>query len=233
MAVGKNKRLTKSSKKGSKKKAIDVFKNKHKYEVRAPSYFQKRNVGNTICTKTMGTRIASDSLKGRVFNVCLADLKEDEEQAHRIVRLRVEDVQDRRVLTNFYGIQLTTDKLRSMVKKWQTLIEANVDAKTTDGYTLRVFCLGFTKEVNSDDLKGVVNKLIPDSIASDIAKACQGIYPLHDVHIRKVKVLKRPRFDLTKLLDMHGEGSGKTVVTTNPETGEVVERAEGYEPPTQ
>ena len=60
-----------------------------------------------------------------------------------------------------------------------------------------------------------------------------GIYPLHDVHIRKVKVMKRPRFDLTKLMDMHGEGSGKTVVTTNPETGEVVERAEGYEPPTQ
>ena len=79
----------------------------------------------------------------------------------------------------------------------------------------------------------VVNKLIPDSIASDIMKACQGIYPLHDVYIRKVKVMKRPRFDLTKLMDMHGEGSGKTVVTTNPETGEVVERAEGYEPPTQ
>jgi len=30
-----------------------------------------------------------------------------------------------------------------------------------------------TKEVSSDDLKGVVNKLIPDSIASDIMKACQ------------------------------------------------------------
>lgn len=66
-----------------------------------------------------------------------------------------------------------------------------------------------TKEVGSDDLKGVVNKLIPDSIASDIMKACQGIYPLQDVYIRKVKVMKRPRFDLNKLLDMHGEGYGK------------------------
>merc|ERR1711955_132911 len=57
------------------------------------------------------------------------------------------------------------------------------------------------REVSSTDLKDVVAKLIPDSIASEILKACQGIYPLHDVHIRKVKVLKRPRFDLTKLMD--------------------------------
>merc|ERR1719203_1445089 len=89
------------------------------------------------------------------------------------------------------------------------------------------------REVGSTDLKEVVNKLIPDSIARDIEKACQGIYPLHDVHIRKVKVIRRPRFDLTKLMDMHGEGSGKAVTTTDPTTGEVVERTDGYEPPVQ
>merc|ERR1712096_389600 len=45
------------------------------------------------------------------------------------------------------------------------------------------------------------------------------------------KVMKRPRFDLTKLMDMHGEGTGKATVSTDPNTGEVVERPEGYEPP--
>ena len=41
---------------------------------------------------------------------------------------------------------LTMDKLRSMVKKWQTLIKGNIDVKTTDGYTLRAFCIGFTRK---------------------------------------------------------------------------------------
>ena len=46
-------------------------------------------------------------------------------------------------------MNLTTDKLRSMVKKWQTLIEAFADVKTTDGFLLRVFCIGFTQKQTS------------------------------------------------------------------------------------
>lgn len=106
-----------------------------------------------------------------------------------------------------------------MVKKWQTLIECHVDCKTTDGFLLRVFCIGFTqkdqqsqrktcyaqhsqikvirkkmtdiitRDVTNSDLKELVNKLLPDSIAKDIEKACLGVYPLHDVYIRKVCIL--------------------------------------------
>ena len=32
----------------------------------------------------------------------------------------------------------------------------------------------------------------------DIEKACQGIYPLQNTYIRKVKVLRAPKFDVNK-----------------------------------
>lgn len=89
--------------------------------------------------------IASDGLKGRVFEVSLADLQNDE-ITFRKFKLMAEDVQGRNVLTNFHGMDLTRDKLCSMVKKWQSLIEAHIDVKTTDGYLLRMFAIGFTKK---------------------------------------------------------------------------------------
>ena len=47
-----------------------------------------------------------------------ADLQQDE-VAYRKFRLMSEDVQGKHVLTNFHGMTLTTDKMKSLVKKWQ------------------------------------------------------------------------------------------------------------------
>ena len=53
---------------------------------------------------------------------CLLPLQ-DEDNAHRKMRLRIEEVQGRACLTNFHGMTFTTDKIRSLVRKWQSLIE--------------------------------------------------------------------------------------------------------------
>jgi len=242
MAIGKNKRLTKG-KKGLKKKAQDPFARKELYVVKAPSLFPNRNAGKTIINRTAGTRIASEELKGRVFELSLADLNGgDEAQAYRKIRLVCEDVQGHNVMTNFHGMDMTRDKLCSLIRKWQSLIEAFVDVRTTDGYTLRIFAIAFTKkQANQDakstcyaqagqirnirkkmfeiltdeaskcDLKELVQKFIsvPESISQDIEKKCQSIFPLQNVFIRKVKVLKKPRFDLTKLMEMHGDSAAE------------------------
>ncbi len=74
---------------------------------------------------------------------------------------------------------------------------------------------------------------IPDSIAKDIEKFCSYIYPLHDVYIRKVKVVKRPKFDLGRLMDMHGESgsSAAQAAVVSGDAGQVIDRPDGYEPP--
>eukprot|EP01083_Nonionella_stella_P156394 506422_1 len=238
MAIGKNKRLTKS-KKGGKKKAQDPFQKKEWYSVKAPSMFAQRTAGKTLITRTQGTKIASEGLKGRVFEMSLADLNNDEDQMYRKVKLCCEDVQGYNVITNFHGMDLTRDKLCSLIKKWVTLIEANVDIKTTDGYTLRLFCIAFTakmpgqmkktcyaqsgqvrqirkkmvdimtEEASSEDLKGLIQKLIPNSIGDAIEKGTGSIFPLRDCMIRKVKMLKKPKFDIVKLMELHGNDAGE------------------------
>jgi len=241
MAIGKNKRLTKG-KKGGKKKAVDPFLRKELYTIKAPSMFETRNAGKTIISRTQGTKIASEGLKGRVFEISLAELNGgDENQAFRKVRLVCEDVQGLNVMTNFHGLDMTRDKLNSLIRKWRTLIEANVDVRTSDGYVLRIFAIAFTKKNSKDpkatayaqtgqvrairqkmfqiiteeaskgDLKDLVQKLIanPEPIAAEIEKKANTIYPLENVFIRKVKVMKKPKFDLTKLMELHGDSAAE------------------------
>jgi len=239
MAVGKNKRLSKG-KKGLKKKVVDPFSRKDWYDIKAPSMFEVRNAGKTLANRSQGLKNANDSLKGRILELSLADLSKDEDQSFRKIKLRIDEVQGKNCLTNFHGMDFTSDKLRSLVRKWQSLIEAHVDVKTTDGYLLRMFAIAFTKrrpaqirkttyaqssqireirkrmfeimtrEASSVDLKELVQKFMPEAIGREIEKAAKGIYPLQNVYIRKVKILKAPKFDVSKLMELHGETTDET-----------------------
>jgi len=145
------------------------------------------------------------------LEVSLADLQKDEEHSFRKVKLRVDEVQGKNCLTNFHGLDFTSDKLRSMVRKWQTLIEANITVKTTDDYLVRLFAIAFTKkrpnqvkattyaqtsqirairkkmveiiqrETTTCNLAQLTTKLIPEVIGREIEKATAGIYPLQNV----------------------------------------------------
>ncbi|KAJ6113218.1 40S ribosomal protein S1 [Penicillium sp. IBT 18751x] len=74
-------------------------------------------VGKTLVNRTSGLKNANDSLKGRIFEVSLANLQNEEDHAFRTVKLRVDEIQGKNCLTNFHGLDFTTDKLRSLVHK--------------------------------------------------------------------------------------------------------------------
>jgi len=233
MAIGKNKKLGKQ--KGAKQK-IDPFLRKEWYDIKAPAPFSKRIFGKTCVTKTTGTKIASDQLKGRVVETSLADLNDKSEQmAWRKVKLCIEEVQGRACLTNFHGLDMTRDKYCSYLKKWQSTIEIHSEVKTLDGYILRIFVVAFTgrqtgqvrkcsyaqhaqikqirkkiTDILSAEAQGVnlvdlVQKFTLEAIPDSCKKACQFIYPLSHVIIKKVKTLKKPKFDIVKLNELYKE----------------------------
>merc|ERR1719313_2972364 len=68
-----------------------------------------------------------------------------------------------------------------------------------------------TKEVGAVEMIRAVEKFIPEYIGKDIQKACEGIYPLQNVFIRKVKILKAPKFDAAKLAEAHAGDTGAEI----------------------
>jgi len=142
---------------------------------------------------------------------------------------------NRLALTNFYGMDTTKDHLCNLIRKWHTLIECAVDAKTSDGFLLRFFPIAFTRRfkgqlrattyakrsqikqirkkmseiiqkiVTKNSLKDLVVLLINDKIPGEIEIAAKKIFPLQNCIIRKVKTVKRPRFDITQLMSIQSE----------------------------
>jgi len=232
MTCGKNPRNFK--KKNKAKKTVHPFAKKEWYNVLAPG-FEKRCITLTPVNKTAGLVNSTDNLRGRVFQLSLGDCNNSTDSAAwRKLQFQIEEIKDFDCYTNFYGMDITRDHACSMIKKWHSLIEAFVQAKTLDGYILRMFCIAFTKKtkkqvkatcyakashqmlirkkmmeimqkrIQSSSLKDLVKILVKDDIGKQIQKECSKIFPLEDnCMVRKCKLLKKPKFDLTKLMDLY------------------------------
>ena len=155
MAVGKNKKL---GRKKGRKKVVDPFTKKDWYDVKAPNMFTNREVCKTPVSRTAGTKTSTESLMGRVFEVSLADLNKDEALGYRKIKLIVQEIQGKSVLCNFYGMGFARDRLCALIKKWQTLIEASVDIKTTDGYSFAFSALVSPTKGRTNREKRVTHK---------------------------------------------------------------------------
>jgi len=227
-------------KKGAKKKKqTDTFLKKEWYVVKVPTYFSnqqnKWRIGYTPAKKA-GAR---KQLDNRTFVVNLGDLQDDwkknehTEYNYKKYTFATEEVFGFKLLTQWHGMEITRDKRCSLIRKRHSMIQCTVDAKTTDGYILRVMALAFTarqqgqvkknayakhsqerimrarmrdvikNHISSETLQGVVNKLNDDVLGKDILKTCKLIYPLKDSLIEKVKVMRKPKRDVSRLMEMH------------------------------
>ncbi|KAH9387388.1 small subunit ribosomal protein S3Ae [Nematocida major] len=218
-----------SGSKGKKiraKKATDVMSKKEFYNLALPSTFGIKHAGVTIIDRSQGNYFAPDAIKGRTFEVNQGDLAPGSAaQSFRKFKFVVDGVQGKDAISSFHSMELTSDKIKSIPKKWHTLMEACVKVDTTDGYTLRVFTIANTKrkakstkkncyaklsqvkairqivfkivreELGAGSIHDAMKKLMAESIGARIEQEGIKIYPLQNCHVKKVKVLRRPKPD--------------------------------------
>ena len=252
MAIGKNKRVSKGGKRGSKKKTVEPMARKEWFDVVAPRNFKVRQFAKTLCNKTIGIRTVADNMKGRVYEGNLADLdaSNTKDQPFKKIKLQVGEVVGRNLLTTFHSMSMTADRIRSLFRKWCTMIESVVDATTKDGYSVRLFVMAFTarqknqlskncyaagklekwvrlritrmirKRIGSVTLNRAVSLLSHDILATALQERCNPIIPLRDLKIYKVKVVRSPKLDSQKLIESH-----QKIPDSNEDKPRIVETA--------
>ena len=189
----------------SQRKA-DSRKAKLWYKVVSPEMFGRSPFGETIANDP-------ERIVGRIVETTLGDLTNSFSKQNTKRKFRVERVAGDSAYTKFLGHEMTSDYLRSLVKRRTSRIDAIVDVTTTDGYQVRVKPSCFTvKRARANQVKSIrelskkvilersksldLNQLIQDAVGGkislDIYKEAKMIYPLRRVEVRKTEIVTEP-----------------------------------------
>ena len=185
---------------------LDGWKSKEWYNIEAPAYLNRAVVGSTM---------AGDPalLLGRNVETTVGELTNDMTKNNTKVILRISNVVGDVATTDLMGHELTTDYIRSIVKRQTSRIDANIEVKTKDGFVIRVKPTCFTiKRARSSQMKAIremmveivkrrasetdfetfMQEAILGRLSAAIYRQAKFIYPLRRVEIRKTEVEKMP-----------------------------------------
>ncbi|GKC38970.1 40S ribosomal protein S3a-like protein [Tanacetum coccineum] len=111
--------------------------------------------------------------------ISLADLQNDKDHSYRMIHLRAEDVQGKNVLTNFWGMDFTTDKLRcsALASQRRGPTRSRGPAMLNLAKSVREIMVN---QAQFCDLEKLVQKFILESIGREIEKSTSSIYPLQN-----------------------------------------------------
>ena len=181
-------------------------KSKEWYKVVGPDMFGKYQVGETV---------ASDpkNLVGRVIETTLGELTNNFSKQNIKLKFKVNQIAGDSAYTKFVGHELTSDYVRSLVKRRTSRIDTIIDVITSDGYRVRVKPSCFTvkrakttqvksirevattliqEKAKTMDLTQFIQEIVLGRLSLDIYKNAKAIYPLRRVEIRKTEVIGEP-----------------------------------------
>lgn len=229
MAKGKNKQHIKRGKAGKTEKHAFFKKKWYKLQT-PPSIGPSVQVGWTPVNKTIGTKLSKDGLMNRVAEVNLADVQDKCSTPWKRVKMQIEEVKSNTCYTSWYGLSMINEKLYTFLRKKMSLIDVVADVRTQDGYILRVLITTFTsrkqgqlksntyakhsqvrairkvftkylaKVAATSNISDFASLAIGESLATKLAERGKKIFPLSTVLVRKVKVLKKSKIDVSKLV---------------------------------
>ncbi|MDK2892736.1 30S ribosomal protein S3ae [Methanohalophilus sp.] len=183
---------------------LDKWKNKEWYTIETPEFIGRNVIGVTPADD-------SEKLLGRVVETTVGDITNDFSKHNIKLRLAVDNVNGNVANTKFIGHEITTDYLRSIVKRQTSRIDANIEVKSKDGRKLRIKPIAFTvKRARTSQIKGIrrimeetvlkraselnfeqlVEEIVTGRLAANIYRAAKIVYPLRRVEIRKTEVIQ-------------------------------------------
>lgn len=232
MAKGKNKQVSKKGK-AIKKGDRHPFAKKEWFQVMAPATFKEtKQVGWTVCKKPVGTQIVSDFLKNRVAEISYADIKEAAANVNKKIKVRIDEINGNACFTSFYQYEVARERIQSMLKKRQSLIEVITEVKTKEGVILRLSVIAVTSrrpgqtKLNSyaqnskiklfrkklgahlihlaaeRSCNDLVNDIVSDSLNSKLDTFSGKVIPGIKTLISKVKISKNNNVDLKGFTDV-------------------------------
>lgn len=187
----------------ARRRVRDTWKEKIWYEVFAPAQFDEASLGTSPAKEP-------EMLVGRKIETSMREITGDFSRQYVKLFFEIDHVSGEKAYTVFKGHKVTSDYVRSMIRRGTSRIDTITDATTKDGQTLNVHMLAITvkrakasqqryiretmqrmilEAAAEKTLDELVKEIISGKFASNIYHETKKIYPLKKVETIKTRVL--------------------------------------------
>jgi small subunit ribosomal protein S3Ae len=189
--------------KARRRRVRDTWKDKQWYKITTPKEFGESEIGTTPARDP-------NLLLRRKVEATMRELSGDFSKQYVKLRFQINDVAGDTARTRFMGHQVTTDYVRSMIRRGTSRIDAIMKLETKDGKKLKVHMLAITikrakssqqryiretmeklvkEAAQNKTLNELVEDIIKGKLASNVYHETKKIYPLKRVETIKTRVI--------------------------------------------
>jgi len=190
--------------KARRRRVRDTWKDKQWYTITTPKEFGDAEIGTTPAREP-------DMLLKRRVESTMRELTGDFSKQYVKLKFQISEVAGDTATTRFIGHQVTSDYVRSMIRRGTSRIDSIVKAESKDGQKMKIHVLAITiKRAKSSQqryIRETVEKLVVDAAAQknfvelveDIIGGKLASYVYHET--KKIYPLKRVEVIKTKVVD--------------------------------